>query len=222
MQERWLGVALGLGAVIAIGSAGGEAAYCLDLRNDAALQIVSYNNVGKFVRYGHPALPVTAPTGVPFAVETLAPSAPAAPLAPHGGLLTYSIIDKSEEPILSGVRVVMRVQLSREATQSELRSIGEEMIRHERARRRLNAIAFFYYLTDAGAADACAFGSAVWAPNGNWDATHTVRLGDYASHQHVVAGNGVPHRWKERAASVAPSGEAVIRTPCERAADDGP
>jgi len=222
MQERWLGVALGLGAVIAIGSAGGEAAYCLDLRNDAALQIVSYNNVGKFVRYGHPALPVTAPTGVPFAVETLAPSAPDAPLAPHGGLLTYSIIDKSEEPILSGVRVVMRVQLSREATQSELRSIGEEMIRHERARRRLNAIAFFYYLTDAGAADACAFGSAVWAPNGNWDATHTVRLGDYASHQHVVAGNGVPHRWKERAASVEPSGEAVIRTPCERAADDGP
>jgi len=221
MQERWLRVALGLGAVIAIGSAGGEAAYCLDLRNDAALQIVSYNNVGKFVRYGHPALPVTAPTGVPFAVETLAPSAPDAPLAPHGGLLTYSIIDKSEEPILSGVRVVMRVQLSREAGEPELRSIGEEMIRQESTRRRLNAIALFYHLPDAGAADVCPLGRAVWAPQGNWDAAHTVRLGDYSSHQHVVSAGSVPYRWKGRSTSVAPSGDGVMRTPPDRAADDG-
>src|SRR5512137_1523454 len=98
MRERLLGVVLGLGAVIAVGSASGEAAYCLDLRNDATLRIVSYNNVGEFVRYGQPALPVAAPTDVPFAVETLAPMAPDAPLTPHGGLPTYSIIDKSEEP----------------------------------------------------------------------------------------------------------------------------
>ena len=221
MRERLLGAVLGLSAVIAIGSASGEAAYCLDLRNDAALRIVSYNNIGEFVRYGQPALPVTAPTGAPFAVETLAPPAPDAPAAPHGGRLIYSIIDKSEEAILSGVRVVMGVQLSREASLSELRSIGEEMIRHERARRRLNAIAFFYYLSDAVTADACAFGSAVWAPNGNWDATRTVRLGDYASHQHVVAGDGAPHRWKERAATVPPSGETANRTPRARAAAGG-
>src|SRR5512136_1551963 len=99
MRERLLGVVLGLGAVIAVGSARGEAAYCLDLRNDATLQVVSYNNVGEFVRYGQPAPPVAAPTDVPFAVETLAPAAPDAPLAPHGAPLAYSIIDKREETI---------------------------------------------------------------------------------------------------------------------------
>jgi hypothetical protein len=206
MPMRLLGAVLGLSAVIAIGSASGEAAYCLDLRHDAALRTVSYNNIAEFVRYGQPALPVAVLTGGPFAADTPWLPAPDAPRAPHGGPLTYSIIETREESILGGVRVVMRVRISREAGPSELRSIGEEMIRHERARRRLNAIAFFYYLGDAVAADACAFGHAVWAPNGNWEATHTVRLGDYASHRHVVAGNGAPHGWKERATSAPPGG----------------
>jgi len=212
MLERLSGVVVGLGAALAIGSASGEAAYCLDLRNDTTLRIASYNNVGEFVRYEQSAVPVAAPTSSLSAIETL---------PPHGSALTYSIIAKSEERVLSGVRVVMRVQLSREANEPELRSIGEEMIRQESSRRRLNAIALFYYLPDAGAAEVCPLGRAVWAPKGNWNATRTVRLGDYSSHQHVVAAGSVPYRWKGPSTSVAPSSAVVIRTPPDRAADGG-
>ena len=221
MLERLSGVVLGLGAALAIGSASGEAAYCLDFRHNATPRIASYNNVGEFVRYEQSAVPVAAPISSLSVIET--PTPPALDLSnpPHGSSLTYSIIEKREERVLSGVRVVMRVQLSREAGEPELRSIGEEMIRQESTRRRLNAIALFYHLPDAGAADVCPLGRAVWAPQGNWDAAHTVRLGDYSSHQHVVAAGSVPSRWKGRSTSVAPSGDVVIRTPPDRAADDG-
>jgi hypothetical protein len=221
MLARLSGVVLGLGAVLAIGSASGEAAYCLDFRNDTTLRIPSYNNVGEFVRYEQPAVPVVAPTSSLSAIETLTPPAADLSLPPHGSSLTYLIIEKREEHVLSGVRVVMKVQLSREASEPELRSIGEEMIRQESTRRRLNAIALLYYLPDAGAADVCPLGRAVWAPKGNWDATHTVRLGDYSSHQHVVAAGSLPHRWKGRSTSVAPSGDVMMRTPPDRAADGG-
>jgi hypothetical protein len=200
---------LGLTAVVAIGSSGAEAAYCLEARNDASPRIVSYNDVGEFVRYGQPA-----PRGI--ALAGLQPAAPES----RGDPLTYSVIDVSEEAVLSGVRVVVKVQLSRAAGESELRGIGDEMIRRESARRRLNAVAVVYYLADAAGADACAFGTAVWAPHGNWDATRTVRLGDYANHQLVVA--GAAYRWQERAASVVRSGAVVARTRQERAADAKP
>jgi hypothetical protein len=121
-------------------------------------------------------------------VDTPAPPAAESPPAPHTGPLTYTVIDAYEEPVLNGVRVVMRVRLSRDASESELRGIGELIIQSESARRRLSAIALVYYLGGAAVADACAVGRAVWAPNGDWDATRTVRLGDYASHRHVVAG----------------------------------
>jgi hypothetical protein len=216
------GVVFGLSAALAVGSsASGEAAYCLDFRNDTALRIASYNNVGEFVRYEQSVVRVHAPTSSRSAIETLPPPAPDLSLPPRGSSLTYSIIEKSEERVLSGVRVIMRVQLSREASEPELRSIGEEMIRQESIRRRLNGIALFYYLPDAGAADACPLGRAVWAPKGNWDATHTVRLGDYSSHQHVVAAGSAPYRWKGRSTSVAPNGNVVMRTPPDRAADGG-
>jgi len=209
MRTSWVCGMLGLTAVIAIGSSGVEAAYCLEARNGASPRIVSYNDVGEFVRYGQPA-----PRGA--ALAGLQPAAP----EPRGDPLTYSVIDVSEEAILSGVRVVVKVHLSREAGESELRGIGDEMIRRESARRRLNAVAVVYYLADAAGADACAFGTAVWAPYGNWDATRTVRLGDYTHHRLVVA--GAAYRWQERAASVVRSGAVVARTRQERAADAKP
>jgi hypothetical protein len=209
MRTSWVCGMLGLTAVIAVGSSAAEAAYCLEARNDASPRIVSYNDVGEFVRYGQPAPHGAALTG-------LQPAAPVLREDP----LTYSVIDASEELMLSGVRVVMRVHLSREAGESELRGIGDEIIRRESARRRLSAVAVVYYLADAAAADACAFGTAVWAPHGNWDATRTVRLGDYTHHQLVVA--GAAHRWRERAASVVRSGAVVARTRQERAADAHP
>lgn len=209
MRTFWVCGLLGLTAVIAIGSSGAEAAYCLEARNDASPRIVSYNDVGEFVRYGKPAPPGVALAGL----RSAAPE-------PRADPLRYSVIDASEELILSGVRVVMRVHLSREAGESELRGIGHEMIGRESARRRLSAVAVVYYLADAAAADACAFGTVIWAPYGNWDATRTVRLGDYTHHQLVVA--GAAHRWRERAASVVRSGAVVARTHQERAAGAHP
>lgn len=55
MRTSWVCGMLGLTAVVAIGSLGAEAAYCLEARNDASPRIVSYNDVGEFVRYGQPA-----------------------------------------------------------------------------------------------------------------------------------------------------------------------
>ena len=122
--------------------------------------------------------------------------------------------------MLSGVRVVMKVQLSREPSEAELRSIGEEMIQQERTRRRLSAIALFYYSSDAMSANICALGRAVWAPNGNWDATRTVRLGDYASHQQVVATGSVSYRGTAGSTAVAPGGDTVTRIPPNRTKED--
>ena len=218
MRISWVGGMLGAFAVIAIGASRAGAAYCLDTSNDVSPRIVSYGDVAEFVRYGRPALPAAAPAMQPSA--PLAPPTPDASLVPHLGPLGYSVIDVSEEAILSGVRLIMRVQLSRAADESELRHIGDEMIRRESARRRLSAIAFVYYLADARAADACAFGTAVWAPSGNWSATHTVRLGDYTDHQHVVA--GAPFRRHERPASVVRTIAVATRARQPRAANTTP
>ena len=220
MFARLLGVVLGLVAVLVIGSATVEAAYCVDLRDDATLRIVSYNNVGEFVRYDQRAVSLAAPANAPAAIETPAAPAPDLSLARNAAPLTYSIVEKNEEQVLSGVRVVMKVQLSREPSEAELRSIGEEMIQQERTRRRLSAIALFYYSSDAMSANICALGTAVWAPNGNWDATRTVRLGDYASHQHVVTAGSVPYRGTVGSAAVAPRGDTVPRMPPNRTEED--
>ena len=220
MRARLLGAVFGLGAVLVIGSATGEAAHCLDFRNDATPRIASYNNVGEFVRYEQRAASLASPANSPSAVETRAAPALDLSLARHASPLIYSIAEMSEEHVLTGVRVVLKVELSREPSESELRSIGEEMIQQESTRRRLNGIALFYYPADAASANVCALGRAVWAPNGNWDATHTVRLGDYASHQHVVATGGVSHLGMGGSASVAPTGDAVTRIFPERKEDD--
>ncbi len=209
MRTSWLCRMLGLAAVLAVGSSGAEAAYCLAAPNDVSPRILSYGDVGAFVRYGQPAL-----RGFVLAAASLA--------APEGNAdhLTYAVLGASEETVLSGVRVIVRVRLSREAGESELRRIGEELIRRESARRRLNALAVVFYLAGAVGADACTLGAALWAPDGNWDATRTVRLGDYTRHRLVVAGAASPRQG--RAAAVVRSDTIVAHTRGDRAVAASP
>ena len=101
----------------------------------------------------------------------------------------YAVVARRDEHVLGGVRVVMTVQLSRDASQPELWRIGEEIILRERTHRRVSAITIIYCgPDDARAAGSAATAKAVWAPDGDWDAAHTVRLGDYSRHRHVLAG----------------------------------
>lgn len=209
MRTSWVCGLLGVTAVIAIGSSRAEAAYCLQARSDISPRIVSYSDVGAFVRYGQPGLREFAMLGRPLAASE-----------PQASPLAHEVMDVSEEAVLSGVRVVARVQLSREADEAELRSIGDEIVQRERSRRRLNAIAVVYYLAAAATVDACALGTAVWAPNGNWDAARTVRLGDYSRHRLVV--DSAAHRGQEGTASVVRSSAVIPCPPQARTAGTNP
>jgi hypothetical protein len=208
MAERLTGGIVLIGAALAFGSTNAEAGYCLDSLAHTTLQTASYNNAGDCIAFGRSSGLLSAPNHQPAAGAT--PPAPgvaeslrvslSAPLIPapsraedvsaisSNGPLVYSILEQKDDHVLGGVRVIVRIQLSRKASESELRHIGEEIICQETVSRRLNAIQLLYYLADADISGLSVVGTALWAPSGHWDAAHTVRLGDYTRHQHVVPG----------------------------------
>jgi hypothetical protein len=201
---------------LAFGSATADAASCLDSPIHDALQIASHHKPGDCIACERPGRVLTAPDQQPSAMDSRAapasaeshpvslgaPPAPAspgawdAPSAPSHGPLAYSILEKTDDHVLGGVRVVVKIQLSREASESELRTIGDDIICQETASRRLSAIQLLYYLAEADTSGLSVAGTAVWAPSGHWGAAHTVRLGDYSRHQHVVSVGHVERAWE--------------------------
>ena len=202
-----------------------ESAYRLRFRNGTTIEVESYQDQGDTISYSRHGGVITIAKTQMLAIENLTPSAAPSPPnisftvppissspsaadpspSPPSGPLTYSIVEKKDNKVLTGVRLVIRVQVSREATESELLNIGEQIIRQEKGRRPINAIELFYYLPDTETSGSYTAGKAVWAPNGDWGAAYSTPPGDYSKHKHVVtAGNALAGTWKYRTAAEVP------------------
>jgi hypothetical protein len=97
--------------------------------------------------------------------------------------VSYSVVSRQDVSALGATRIVYKVRVSDELTDTDLRLIAERLIDSETKANKVNAISFDFYLPDTDVDGVFTAGQAVWAPGGQWRDAHTVTAGDYSTHR---------------------------------------
>jgi hypothetical protein len=209
-----------------------ESAYRLYFRNGTTIDVESYVERGDSISYQRFGGTITVPKTTLARIEDLNPpksSTPKPSASPDISFIVppipktdvsapakiqnpsekpasfpYEVLDRKVNRFLSAIRITLRVQCLRDPTESDLRGIGEDLIRQETSRQDINALEIFYFKPDTETLGTYTAGKAMWAPNGSWAQAADTRPGDYSKHTHVVTFGSAMAGVKYRTASEVP------------------